>query len=230
MIMIKDLIIQKIINIFSTVNNIKNSYDISDNNFALILELTDIKDLIPLLNYLKNEPEIYCEQLIDICAVDYLHYGVTEIDEDQVNKSGFNRAINDEYIIYTEDQFAMYKNCRFAIVYQLLSITNNLRIMLKCLLNDLMNIPSCIDIWPVANWYEREIFDMFGIKFIGHPNLRRILTEDDFNGYPLRKDFPLTGTLEMRFDAQRQKVVRQAIDIEHYLVAPKVIRNMQHND
>lgn len=223
--MIKEIIVQKIINNFRDVSNIEDKFRKNINKFELSLELTNKENLLYLLNYLHKEPEIYCQQLIDLCAVDYLHYGVAEIHETKVSSNGFSRAVSDEYLNYNEQHFNMYKKSRFAIVYQLLSITNNLRLTLKCLLNNDLSLPSCIDIWPVANWYEREVFDMFGIEFIGHPNLTRILTEDHFTSHPFRKDFPLTGTSEVRFDGTEQKVIQQPIDIEHYPVVPKVIRN-----
>lgn len=226
--MIKKIILQQIINKFPDVSIINDifSKNIKKNELnELSLELTKVDNLLYILNYLHKEPDIYCEQLIDLCAVDYLHYEIVDIREDNVSSNGFSRAINDEYLTYNEQNFIMYKKCRFAIVYQLLSINNNLRITVKCLLNNNLSAPSCINIWPVANWYEREIFDMFGIEFIGHPNLTRILTEDHFQDHPFRKDFPLVGKSEVRFDAKQQKVIQQAVDIEHYPAVPKIIRN-----
>ena len=226
---IKNIIAQKIINNFPDLTNLNIN---NSNKHEVILELINPEGLIELLNYLKTDPSIYCEQLMDLCAVDYLHYRVVELNGNMVSSHGFTRAVNDEHLSYMEQQFTMYKKCRFAIVYQLLSITNNLRIMLKCLLNNAnkLSIPSCVEIWPAANWYEREVFDMFGIEFIGHPNLTRILTEDNFNGYPFRKDFPVMGKHEVRFDAKQKKVIQQAVDVESYPVVPKVIHNNNSHD
>lgn len=191
-------------------------------NQEFTITISGTEYLLSLLQYLKEEPSIYCQQLIDLCGVDYLHYGKAEWNTQTATNHGFSRAVNNnagETALTTEN------TSRFAVVYHLLSLSNNLRIRVKCFLQDLnLSVPSCIVIWPVANWYEREAFDLFGIYFNNHPNLRRILTEDNFNGAPFRKDFPLSGNLEVRFDAKSQQVIYEPINIDQYNVVPKVIR------
>ena len=114
---------------------------------------------------------------------------------------------------------------RFAVVYQLLSLKHNHRLRLRSFLDDeLPIVASVVDIWNSANWYEREAFDLFGIVFEGHPDLRRILTDYGFIGHPFRKDFPLSGEVEMRYDAEKQRVVYQPVSIEPRINVPRVIR------
>ena len=127
-----------------------------------------------------------------------------------------------EDISYTEGG---WKGPRFAVVYHLLSIQNNHRIRVKTFAPDEMPVvDSVINIWASANWYEREAFDFFGILFEGHPDLRRILTDYGFIGHPFRKDFPLIGNVEMRYDAEKQRVVYEPVSIEPRVLVPKVVR------
>lgn len=136
------------------------------------------------------------EQLVDLCGVDYLEY-----DEGRWNRP------------------------RFAVVYHLLSLQRNERLRLRAFLDDeLPIVDSVVSIWASANWYEREAFDLFGIVFEGHPDLRRILTDYGFVGHPFRKDFPLIGQVEMRYDPEKQRVVYQPVSIEPRIGVPRVIR------
>ena len=156
------------------------SYKI-EHDFTIELFVPEL--LLNLLTYLKNEPTIDCKQLIDLCGVDYLHYGKSEWDTNNATKYGFSRAVNKNEL----KNFKLISPTRFAVVYHLLSYSNNLRIRVKCFLdNDRLLIPSCVNLWPSANWYEREAFDLFGINFLNHPNLTKILTEDNFEGFPFR--------------------------------------------
>ena len=196
-------------------------------NQEFTIEILDTEDLLILLQYLKEEPGIHCEQLIDLCAVDYLHYGLSEWGTKTATSGGFSRAVQNNTKEFTEQA----DTNRFAIVYNLLSLSNNQRIRVKCFLNNSnLNVPSCIAIWPSANWYEREAFDLFGINFTNHPNLRHILNDDDFQGYPFRKDFPLVGNLEVRFDAKLQKVIYEPVNIEQRILVPKVIRQEKNSE
>ena len=114
---------------------------------------------------------------------------------------------------------------RFAVVYHLLSIAHNRRLRVKCFIKENRpSIPSVIDIWASANWYEREAFDLFGILFLGHPDLRRIMTDYGFVGHPFRKDFPLIGNVELRFDAKQNRCVYEPVSIEPRVLVPRVIR------
>jgi len=146
---------------------------------------------------LRDEPEFGFSMLIDICGVDYLEYGETP-----------------------------WQGRRFAVVYHLLSINNNQRLRVRCFLDDEQpRIASVIDIWAAANWFEREAFDLFGILFDGHPDLRRLLTDYGFIGHPFRKDFPLIGNVEMRYDPEKRRVVYEPVSIEARITVPRVIRH-----
>jgi NADH-quinone oxidoreductase subunit C len=143
--------------------------------------------------FLRDEPDFAFEQLIDVCGVDYL-----------------------EYKDYPADA------PRFAAVYHLLSLTHNHRLRLKAFVSEERPVvPSVVDVWNVADWFEREAFDMFGIIFEGHPDLRRILTDYGFAGHPFRKDFPLEGHVEMRYDPDRGRVVYQPVTITERNLVPR---------
>ncbi len=190
-------------------------------NPEFIIEIFDAECLLKLLQYLKTEPGINCEQLIDLCGVDYLHYGVTEWETQSATNHGFSRASQKSNP--TQQQNNYY---RFAVVYNLLSLSNNQRIRVKCfLLEANLTVPSAIAIWPSANWYEREVFDLFGIYFSNHPDLRRLLTDYGFQGHSFRKDFPVGGNLEVRFDSTLQKVIYEPVTTETKVSVPKVIRS-----
>ncbi len=145
---------------------------------------------------LRDDAHTRFEQLIDLCGVDYLEY-----------------------------RQGAYQGPRFSVVYHLLSVTHNHRLRLRVFLDDEPpRLASVTDIWSVANWYEREAFDLFGIVFEGHPDLRRILTDYGFIGHPFRKDFPLIGQVEMRYDPEKRRVVYQPVSIEPRVLVPRVIR------
>lgn len=185
--------------------------------------------LIPVAKILKSK--FGFEQLMDICGVDYALYGVPEWETDNATAKGFDRGV--EKIDLSSDVFDNPN--RFAVVYHLLSVAHNQRLRLKCFvdLNKLI-VPSVLEIWASADWYEREVFDLFGIAFEGHPDLRRILTDYGFIGHPFRKDFPLSGEVEVRYDAKRKQVVYDPVDIEPRVLVPKVIREdnryLKNND
>jgi NADH-quinone oxidoreductase subunit C len=145
---------------------------------------------------LRDNAELKFDQLIDLCGLDYSEYsgGVS--------------------------------GTRYAVVYHLLSLDHNKRVRVKMFAadDDLPILPSMIDIWPAANWFEREAFDLFGIVFTGHPDLRRILTDYGFIGHPFRKDFPISGNVEMRYDPEQQRVVYQPVTIEPREIVPRVVR------
>lgn len=197
--------------------NVNISYEFIDALHNKI-ELFNKEYLLELLQYLKYE--INCAQLIDLCGIDYLHYGITEWATESATVQGFSRAIQK-----TDLDLKQTKKHRFAVVYNLMSLVNNYRIRVKCFLTEeQLTIPSVVNLWPAANWYEREIFDLFGIYFSEHPNLKKLLTDYDFKGHPFRKDFPLGGDLEVRFDGKLQKVIYEPTSIETRVSVPKVIR------
>lgn len=180
---------------------------------------------------LRDEVGFKFEMLADFTAVDYLHYGQAEWQTQYATSHGFTRAVSRDQVI-NENKWT---KPRFGLAYQLLSLSNNQRIMIKTYIDEGDPITSVCDIWPGANWFEREVYDMFGIYFDGHPDLRRLLTDYGFVGHPFRKDFPLTGHVEVRYDAKVGRVVYGPVEIEPRVLVPKVIRHdsryeQQHSD
>lgn len=187
-------------------------------------------DLLSVATTLRDDPQFAFEQLIDICGVDYSEYGATEWDTDKPSSTGFSRAAtestNARLRFGDEPGYVSHERPRFAAVYHLLSITHNIRLRLRVYCEDehAPRVPSVIVVWPAANWFEREAFDLFGIMFEGHPDLRRILTDYGFVGHPFRKDFPLIGHVEMRYDEVQKRVIYQPVTIEPRVLVPRVIR------
>ena len=157
---------------------------------------------------LRDHPELHFEQLIDLCGVDYSEYGGDE---------AFGR-----------DAFPS----RFAAVSHLTSIKHNVRLRLRAFTPDdgFPVLDSVVDVWPSVNWYEREAFDMIGIMFAGHPDLRRILTDYGFIGHPFRKDFPVSGYVEMRYDPEQARVVYQPVTVEPRENTPRIVREAHYGD
>lgn len=152
-------------------------------------------DLSEVFLKLRDESELLFSQMIDLCGMDYSEYG------------------------------GSWEGKRFAVVYNLLSITRNERLRVRVFADDDFPVlASVVDVWPGANWFEREAFDLFGIVFTGHPDLRRILTDYGFVGNPFRKDFPLSGHVEMRYDADQKRVVYQPVTVEPREVTPRILR------
>lgn len=183
------------------------------------VSIKDQRDIHLILEKLKKA--YLFEQLTDITAVDYLTYGQSDWQTGKaVSQEGFSRGRQQDFKTADVDN-------RFEIVYQLLSMANNARLRVKCKLKDaqIILIDSVNDLWPSANWAEREVYDMFGIYFNNHPDLRRVLTDYGFVGHPLRKDFPQTGYVEMRYDENVGKVVYEPVEIDDRVITPRVIRN-----
>jgi len=196
-----------------------------DSNCGELTYQIEKDDLIEIARALRDESEFQFEILIDICGVDYLTYGSDEWTTHSATDSGFSRGVEREPVIL--DEADTFDPQRFAVVYHLLSITNNHRLRLRLYTGE-SNPPmvkSVVDIWNSANWYEREAFDLFGILFDGHPDLRRILTDYGFVGHPFRKDFPLIGDVEITYDADKGRVAYQPVSIEPRTLVPKVIRD-----
>jgi NADH-quinone oxidoreductase subunit C len=182
-------------------------------------------DLIEVATALRNEAEFGFEMLMDVCGVDYLHFGQDEWNTSSATGTGFSRGVEREPVILDEaDEF---DGRRFAVVYHLLSLQHNHRLRLK-VFTGTGNPPvvkSVVDIWNGANWFEREAFDLYGILFEGHPDLRRILTDYGFIGHPFRKDFPLMGNVEVTYDEEKGRVAYQPVSIEPRTLVPRVIRD-----
>ncbi len=185
----------------------------------------DKDDLIEIATALRNEAEFGFEMLVDVCGVDYLSYGDDEWTTNSATGTGFSRGVEREPVILDEaDEFDAK---RFAVVYHLLSIQNNIRLRLR-VFTGTSNPPivkSVVDIWNGANWFEREAFDLYGILFEGHPDLRRILTDYGFIGHPFRKDFPLMGNVEVSYDESQGRVAYKPVSIEQRTLVPRVIRD-----
>lgn len=184
-------------------------------------------DLLEVAAVLSTEEDFRFSEIIDVCGVDYLHYGRAEWDTETVSSTGFGRGVQVDGApdIVADDR-------RFDVVYHLLSVPNNQRLRIKVhAAGEPPTVPSVVDIWPGASWFEREAFDLFGILFDGHPDLRRILTDYGFVGHPFRKDFPLIGNVEVRYDPEKGRVVYQPVSIEPRVLVPKVIReDSRYND
>jgi NADH-quinone oxidoreductase subunit C len=174
---------------------------------SLVRDRGEITVTVAAANYLqvaqtlRDDPALKFEQLIDLCGVDYSDYK---------NEPWDGR--------------------RFCVVTHLLSVTHNWRVRLKVFAPDdeMPTLPALTPLWNAANWFEREAFDMFGIIFEGHLDLRRILTDYGFIGHPMRKDFPVTGNVEMRYDAEKKRVIYQPVTIEPREIVPRVVREGQY--
>jgi NADH-quinone oxidoreductase subunit C len=162
--------------------------------------------LFEVMTALRDRPELHFEQLIDLCGVDYSAYGDGAASSDQ--------------------------HARFAVVFHLLSIAHNRRLRVRVFASDdeMPVVDSVIGVWPSANWFEREAFDLYGIIFAGHPDLRRILTDYGFIGHPFRKDFPLSGNVEMRYDPDQKRVIYQPVSIEPREIVPRVVREANYGN
>ena len=168
-----------------------------------VTAVVKVEALLAAVAMLRDAPALRFEQLMDLCGVDYSAYGD-----------------------------GAWRGPRFAAVYHLLSITHNWRLRLRVFAPDdeLPMLDSVVDIWASANWYEREAFDLYGIVFRGHPDLRRLLTDYGFIGNPFRKDFPVSGTVEMRYDPDQQRVIYQPVTIEPREITPRIVRVENYGD
>jgi NADH-quinone oxidoreductase subunit C len=183
-------------------------------------------DLLEVARTLRDDPALRFEMLMDLAGVDYLDYGRAEWRTVNATVTGFSRGVN------RAAPHTQAGDKRFAVVSQLLSITHNWRLRLRVWCNDIEDpvIDSLTGIWASADWFEREAFDLFGILFSGHPDLRRILTDYGFIGHPFRKDFPLSGNVEVHYDPQLKRVVYAPVSIEPRTLVPRVIRHDNRYD
>jgi NADH-quinone oxidoreductase subunit C len=169
---------------------------------------------------LKKHADLKFDILVDLCGIDYLHYGIGEWDTVSTTATGYSRATHDKPL---ESQWPLP---RMAVVYHLLSTHLNHRVRLKAFISaDPPEIDSVCSVYPHANWYEREAFDLYGIIFLGHPDLRRILTDYGFKGFPFRKNFPLSGDVEMRYSAEEARCIYEPVSITPRTTVPKVVRD-----
>jgi NADH-quinone oxidoreductase subunit C len=187
----------------------------------------DATNLLTVCRTLRDAPDLKFEMLMDLAGVDYLHYGRDEWQTQSATRSGFSRG----RVARTTAPDPNMPG-RFAVAYNLLSIANNQRLRLRVKCPDTLEpvVDSVVDVWAAANWFEREAFDLFGILFRGHPDLRRILTDYGFIGHPFRKDFPLSGNVEVKYDTEKKRVVYQPVSIVPRVLVPKVIRHDHRYD
>lgn len=188
------------------------------------------ENLVAIATELRDDSQFQFQQLLDVCGVDYSQFGRDEWLTEDASRSGFSRGVaaasagrlqfGDELESLTP------QGRRFAAVYHLISYAHNRRLRLRVYASDddFPMVPTVTGIWASADWYEREAFDLFGILFSGHPDLRRILTDYGFVGHPFRKDFPLVGNVEMRYDPERERVVYEPVSIEARVLVPRVKR------
>ena len=179
------------------------------------------EQLIEVATALKSN--LSFELLMDVIAVDYLTYGDVDWKTNNATSTGYSRAVKPKIIPEIDETF----KDRFAVFYQLLSVSNNQRLTLKVFTSESNppSVPSLVNIWSSADWFEREAFDLMGIHFDGHPDLRRILTDYGFIGHPFRKDFPTNGNLEVVYDEEKEEVVYQPVSISTRPGVPRVIRD-----
>ena len=184
-----------------------------DNKLGELTLVVKAADMQSVLVCLRDDARFAFEQLTDLCGVDYSTYG---------------SGISEGGAYFSDDASAACaaRPFRFAAVYHLLSVSSNARLRVRIFAEDdaMPMLSSAVEIWPSANWYEREAFDLYGIIFTGHPDLRRLLTDYGFIGNPFRKDFPLSGHVEMRYDAEQKRVIYQPVSIEPREVTPRIVR------
>jgi NADH-quinone oxidoreductase subunit C len=187
-------------------------------------------NLLSVATALRDEPGFRFTEAVDLCGVDYLSYGQTEWDTTDVTSTGFSRGVEGEAVgrfTWADRPRDVSIPNRFASVVHLLSIELNQRLRLRVFCEDdsMPVVPSLVHTWPGLNWFERESFDLYGIIYDGHPDLRRILTDYGFVGHPFRKDFPLIGNVEVRYDTEQKRVVYEPVSIEPRVLVPRVIRD-----
>ncbi len=202
---------------------------LTEHRGQLTLELSP-KHWVDACQELRDQDGLEFDQLVDLCGVDYLGYGDDEWETAEATGSGFSRGVDHlgpgRFDWASRPEAENIPN-RFSVVVHLLSTDLNQRLRVRCHPedSDFPTLSSLLDVWSSANWYEREAFDLFGIVFEGHPDLRRILTDYGFIGHPFRKDFPLIGNVTVRYDEERQRVVYEPTEIEPRVLVPRVIRH-----
>ena len=190
------------------------------------------ENLLDVATQLRDGEQFRFQQLMDLCGVDYSQYGCDEWFTQECTHGGFSRGVEEVsstgFLKFGDDlESQVAPGRRFAAVYQLLSCALNQRLRLRVFAadDDFPVVPTVTEIWKSADWYEREAFDLYGIMFSGHPDLRRILTDYGFVGHPFRKDFPLVGNVEMRYDPERERVVYEPVSISPRVLVPRVLRD-----
>lgn len=204
--------------------------EISTSVLGQVTMVVPVDDWVAVAMTLRDDPQFVFSQLTDLCGLDYLSYGQSEWETEDATYDGFSRGVEGlgpgRFDWATRPE-AVDLEQRFCVVVHLLSMTKNTRLRIKTFAADegMPVVPSLVDVWNSANWYERETFDLFGIVFDGHPDLRRILTDYGFTGHPFRKDFPLIGNVTVRYDEEKGRVIYEPVEIEPRVLVPRVIRD-----
>ena len=203
---------------------------VGDTESGIVTLEVEADSWLEVCRTLRENEDFNYEQLTDLCGVDYLGFGQSEWETSDATSEGFGRGIEGMgpgRFAWAERPESDQVQNRFCVVVHLLSYRNNQRLRLRCFVpsDDLPILASLVEIWSAANWYEREAFDMFGIVFEGHPDLRRILTDYGFTGHPFRKDFPLIGNVAVRFDSEKERVIYEPVDIDPRVTVPRVLRD-----
>ena len=204
--------------------------EISDSGPGMVTIQVSVDDWFEVAQTLRDEPRFLFQQLTDLCGVDYLGFGQVEWETTDATHEGFSRGVESMgpgRFDWKNRPESTDAEQRFRVVAHLLSTTHNARLRISTFAADegFPIVPSLVEVWNSANWYERETFDMFGIIFEGHPDLRRILTDYGFTGHPFRKDFPLIGNVTVRYDEEKGRVVYEPVEIEPRVLVPRVIRD-----
>jgi NADH-quinone oxidoreductase subunit C len=202
---------------------------VSDPGRGMVTIQVPVDEWLEVAQTLRDDPRFAFGQLTDICGVDFLGYGQEEWETSEATSEGFSRGVEGlgpGRFDWKHRPEAGDAEQRFGVIAHLLSHSQNMRLRMTTFAADegLPIVPSLVEIWNSANWYERETFDLFGIIFEGHPDLRRILTDYGFTGHPFRKDFPLIGNVTVRYDEEKGRVVYEPVEIEPRVLVPRVIR------
>ncbi|MBT8069848.1 MAG: NADH-quinone oxidoreductase subunit C [Xanthomonadales bacterium] len=202
---------------------------VSDPDRGMVTIQVPVDEWLEVAQTLRDDPRFAFGQLTDLCGVDFLGYGQEEWETSEATSEGFSRGVEGlgpGRFDWKSRPEAGDAEQRFGVVAHLLSHSQNMRLRMATFAADegLPIVPSLVEIWNSANWYERETFDLFGIIFEGHPDLRRILTDYGFTGHPFRKDFPLIGNVTVRYDEEKGRVVYEPVEIEPRVLVPRVIR------
>lgn len=204
--------------------------EIADSGPGMVTIQVSVDEWLEVAQTLRDDPRFLFGQLTDLCGVDYLGYGQVEWETEDATHEGFSRGVEGMgpgRFGWKNRPEAEDAEQRFCVVVHLLSHHHNARLRMVTFAADegLPIVPSLVEIWNSANWYERETFDLFGVIFEGHPDLRRILTDYGFTGHPFRKDFPLIGNVTVRYDEEKGRVVYEPVEIEPRVLVPRVIRD-----
>jgi NADH-quinone oxidoreductase subunit C len=207
-----------------------NRVSVAEVRFGVVTIEIVAENWVEICRALRDHAEFAFEQLTDLCGVDYLGFGQSEWETTDATSEGFSRGVEGlgpGRFAWGQRPLPALVEHRYAVVLHLLSLKHNRRLRVRCFApdDDMPIVPSLVDVWSCADWYEREAFDLFGIVFEGHPDLRRILTDYGFTGHPFRKDFPLIGNVAVRYDTEKKRVIYEPVEIDPRVLVPRVLRN-----